>query len=553
MAWSVWVDLFIRSALLIGASQMLMHACARLGPAYRHKLLLLGFGFLAILPLASALLPAVRIPVWLSHADRATVSIETISFTGTDGPDTANTSPLEVWLLRMWLAGVVAAILFAVCGRVVLWRMRRRAVPIRDAAWKELLHEFCSRLAIEKEPQLLRVPGLSLPLVFGIRHPRILLPGDCMEWTDLRRRVVLLHELAHIRRRDIAAQLFASATAAIWWFQPLVWVARRSLRRESEQACDAEAVSAGVRASDYAAELVEIARNATTDRLWSRAAIAMARPRDLEGRLVRILNPCSRVRARRYSLTAIAALSGIAFTASALTLSSQQRIPNLRGLLMKRNLISGLATSAALSAATITGSVFDPSGVAISDAKVSLSEPDTSLKQATTSTANGKFSFDGLPAGQYILRIEKPGYVALLREFTLRQSSNVDRGFNMQLPPSQIDVQAKGKEAEAMPQSGETKRLRVRGEFMESKLVNKVQPVYPVSAKAAGIQGTVLLETVVLKDGTAGEITVLSSPNEDLSQASLEAVRQWRWSSTLLNGQPIEVMTEVIINFTLAP
>ncbi|MBV9294582.1 MAG: energy transducer TonB [Acidobacteriaceae bacterium] len=88
---------------------------------------------------------------------------------------------------------------------------------------------------------------------------------------------------------------------------------------------------------------------------------------------------------------------------------------------------------------------------------------------------------------------------------------------------------------------------------MQSKLVTRVNPVYPATARAAGIQGTVLLETVILKDGTAGEITVTSSPNDDLSQASLEAVRQWRWSPVLLNGQPIEVVTQVRINYTLAP
>ncbi|MBV9767901.1 MAG: TonB family protein [Acidobacteriaceae bacterium] len=220
---------------------------------------------------------------------------------------------------------------------------------------------------------------------------------------------------------------------------------------------------------------------------------------------------------------------------------------------MKRTLISGLVASVGLSAATITGSVFDPSGASLPDAKVSILEPDTSLKQDTTSGATGKFSFEDLPAGQYILRIEKPGYAVLLREFTVQQSSSVERGFSLQLPAAKKDVGANGKQAAQLPDTGEPRRIRVGGKVMNSLQLHKVQPVYPATAKAAGIQGTVLLETVVLKDGTAGEITVTSSPDDDLSRASLEAVRQWRWSPVLLHGQPIEVVTQMQINFTLAP
>ncbi|MBV9156493.1 MAG: carboxypeptidase regulatory-like domain-containing protein, partial [Acidobacteriaceae bacterium] len=118
---------------------------------------------------------------------------------------------------------------------------------------------------------------------------------------------------------------------------------------------------------------------------------------------------------------------------------------------MKRTLISGLVASVGLSAATITGSVFDPSGASLPDAKVSILEPDTSLKQDTTSGATGKFSFEDLPAGQYILRIEKPGYAVLLREFTVQQSSSVERGFSLQLPAAKKDVGANGKQAAQLP------------------------------------------------------------------------------------------------------
>ncbi len=555
MGWSVWVDLFIRSAILLAGGEGLRRMYGRSTAAARHKVILLVFAFLVVLPFSTALLPSIQIPDWLSHGGRGTVSVQTAMFLAAGSAKDVTVWPIENWLFVTWLFGVLAMLTSLATGRLFLWRMSRSAVPVCDDTWKCLLVEICSKAGIKKEPQLLAHPGLAMPLAFGIRRARILLPADCVEWTDLRKRVVLLHELAHIQRSDVAAQLFASAASAIWWFQPLVWRTRRMLRRESEQACDAQAIVGGVRPSDYAAELIEIARNAGSGGLWSRAAIAMAQPRDLEGRLLRILNASSEYPASNRFLSAIAALIALALTASAVTLSSEQKIPYPGGLVMKRSLISGLVTSIGLSAATITGSVFDPSGATVPDAKVLLYNPDTSTKQESTSASNGKFAFASLAAGQYILRVDKPGFAVLLREFTLEPDSNVERNLNMQVGPIQqeVSVEAKGEPANTPSSSTEPKPIRVGGVIMQSKVISRVPPVYPPSAKAAGIQGTVLLDTVILKDGTAGEITVRSSPNDDLSQASLESVRQWRWSPTLLNGQPVEVVTEVSINFTLLP
>jgi protein TonB len=92
----------------------------------------------------------------------------------------------------------------------------------------------------------------------------------------------------------------------------------------------------------------------------------------------------------------------------------------------------------------------------------------------------------------------------------------------------------------------------VKGDVAEVNLIRKVQPVYPAAAKAAHVQGTVLLQMIILKDGTPGEITVTSSPSNDLSQASIDAVRQWRYRPILLNGQPVQVVTQVIVNYTLS-
>jgi TonB family protein len=94
-------------------------------------------------------------------------------------------------------------------------------------------------------------------------------------------------------------------------------------------------------------------------------------------------------------------------------------------------------------------------------------------------------------------------------------------------------------------------RIRVGRNVQQAKLLVKVQPVYPPAAKAQGIEGMVVLQAIVGKDGKVENLVVLSG-DPALAAAALEAVRQWQYQTTLLNGDPVEVVTEIQVNFTLA-
>jgi protein TonB len=96
--------------------------------------------------------------------------------------------------------------------------------------------------------------------------------------------------------------------------------------------------------------------------------------------------------------------------------------------------------------------------------------------------------------------------------------------------------------------------VRIGGKVEAAKIISKMQPVYPQSAKAAGAQGSVLLHAVVGTDGTPLSLQVLNSQiNPDLARAAVEAVSQWRYQPTLLNGEPVEIDTTITVNFTLLP
>jgi protein TonB len=93
-------------------------------------------------------------------------------------------------------------------------------------------------------------------------------------------------------------------------------------------------------------------------------------------------------------------------------------------------------------------------------------------------------------------------------------------------------------------------RIRVGGNVQSAMVVTKVAPVYPAAAKAAGITGTVNLSVIVGTDGTVQELTVVDGPPE-LTQSALDAVKQWVYRPSRLNGNPVQVETTIAVNYTL--
>ena len=84
--------------------------------------------------------------------------------------------------------------------------------------------------------------------------------------------------------------------------------------------------------------------------------------------------------------------------------------------------------------------------------------------------------------------------------------------------------------------------------------MNKVQPIYPETAKSAGVQGTVVLHAVIGKDGKPLSLRVMNGQiDPDLARSAVEAVNQWRYTPTLLNGEPIEVDTTINVVYSLNP
>src|SRR5262249_20941514 len=157
--------------------------------------------------------------------------------------------------------------------------------PFVDAEWGSLAERVRRELGLRRRVRLLLADGPVVPMTWGLLAPVVLLPSDARDWAPPRRRHVLLHELAHVQRGDWPMQLVAQVVCALYWFQPLAWLAARALRRERERACDDHVLLAGGKPSEYAGHLLDIARSRSPGFAGSYAALAMARRSQLEGRL----------------------------------------------------------------------------------------------------------------------------------------------------------------------------------------------------------------------------------------------------------------------------
>src|SRR5262249_21175385 len=147
----------------------------------------------------------------------------------------------------LWLLGAGIALTRLVAGLVAASRLARRASPVDDWMWKLAANRIAEALRIRAPIALRASTDATVPLTWGSwKRSVLLLPCDARNWPAGRRRAVLLHELAHVRRRDCFVRCLAQAACAVQWFNPLAHLALRQLRAEQERACDDVVLAAGM-------------------------------------------------------------------------------------------------------------------------------------------------------------------------------------------------------------------------------------------------------------------------------------------------------------------
>lgn len=273
------MDLLLRVSAILAVTWAAARLLRRLTAATRHLLWHVAVIAVLVAPLASRLTPTFETPV----PRASSIALAQVSDMAKPVVQPATRAAARIDPGVFWLIGSIVVLLWYGSGHLIGARRTRRARPA-----PEELQATANALASHPVRVLIDNGDVG-PFVRGIVRPAIVLPATADTWDGARLRAVLLHELAHVRRHDCRVQLLAQIACAVYWFNPLIWVAARQLRIERERACDDEVLAYGATPSAYAADLLHLAR--AQSRLASSALLAMARAGELEGRLCAILAP----------------------------------------------------------------------------------------------------------------------------------------------------------------------------------------------------------------------------------------------------------------------
>ncbi len=202
----------------------------------------------------------------------------------------------------------------------------------------------------------------------------------------------------------------------------------------------------------------------------------------------------------------------------------------------------------------LSGTVYDPSGAVVPGVIITATNVQTKESQQTTADDTGIFGFPRLQAGEYTFEATVPGFIAYRNRIVLHANENLKQNVTLLLGSiiQRVTVTASGPPKRAtLLTPGTPRRIRVGGNVQAANLIYQVRPVYPPSAQNTGVEGTVVLEGIISVDGMFQSLRVLSSIDADLTSAAMEAVKQWRYRPTLLNGASVEVLTTISVDFKL--
>lgn len=197
-------------------------------------------------------------------------------------------------------------------------------------------------------------------------------------------------------------------------------------------------------------------------------------------------------------------------------------------------------------AGTFGGTVRDANGSGAKNATVIMTNPKANTNAMTVSDADGNFTFKSLPAGEYEMKVVKPG-------FAVYQASGLDPSEESSQNIT-LEASAAGEGGNVLPglEPGAKPPVPLASGVEATKILSKIAPTYPAAAKAARIQGAVTLDAIIGVDGKMRALRVRNAEvDPDLARAAVESVSQWRYRPTLVNDEPIEIATTVVVNFTL--
>jgi beta-lactamase regulating signal transducer with metallopeptidase domain len=368
--------------------------------AIRHLVWSAAFCTMILLPLCSLLIPSSwhsNLPAPITRVLAPPEQRES----GPVGPSKSLPLPASTltgsiaalpWPALIWLLGCVASAAFLLLGSVRLAWTAHLSTQLLDTQWTRASSDLSSSFRLKRRVRLLQSSDASMPVTWGWFWPRVLLPANAQNWSDKQIRAVLTHEFAHIRRHDWGIQMLAELVRAVYWFNPLLWIACLRLRQEAEHACDDEVLRLGTDGTEYAAHILDVARMLKTSRRTWSPTLAMARPSNLERRFAAMVDPSLDRRSVSRNTFLVTALLALAIVLP-LAAVRAQIVP---------------------ASISFSGTVYDEKGAAIPNATIIVTRvDDATQRMAATTNRTGKFEFPKLAAGHYQVDISRKGFADL--------------------------------------------------------------------------------------------------------------------------------------------
>ena len=366
--------------------------------------------------------------------------------------------------------------------------------------------------------------------------------------------------------------MLAQVALAVNWFNPLAWLAIRQFRKEQERSCDDAVVAAGTANTVYAAHLVDLARSIAIPE----PALGMAERFDLEGRVHALLDPTrNRSAAGRVLCTALlTATLAVILPLAAVRAQSGAKPKGLSSPAVVESPVADSKEETAVSEparrsparphpvptstpepqaaplSSLNGTVYDPSGAVIPNARIMLrgAQPITVITRQ-----DGSYGLTGIAAGEYLIRATAPGFATYEKTLSFEAGASAQMDLHLAIGEVEETLFITSKRPEgAQASSGVARPIKVGGEVQQLRLIKKVTPMYPPDARAEGVEGTILLRAIVSKAGSLLSIVPASSGADPrLVNAAKDAVSQWLYEPTHLNGEPVEVITTITVSFRL--
>lgn len=322
------IEVLLKSAVCLGVGGLLAQRVVRSRPSAAHLIWVAVFVGAILVPLLTIWIePRAELNIPIGQSARESTQTPPWSPQSEEpqpgGPDTSmplhsTSNPMVFLLWGAWALGALVVAFRYLRAWSSINRIRRsHSTLIGPGGLRIDPGELACRIGISQNWELRQsaTPDILTAMTWGVIHPVVLLPHDADKWPAERLEAVLLHEFAHVRRRDFVSQLLAEAVCALYWFNPLAWFGARAMREAAESAADDAVVRSGVKASDYATQLLQLAAEiGQRSRAYAQVGVSVMSQPKIESRLRSVLSPGARHR----GMTSVQALSTCAFVSLSL-------------------------------------------------------------------------------------------------------------------------------------------------------------------------------------------------------------------------------------------